>query len=102
GAQSERRDRDRAAAHQETRRSRHRGESKRAAEAALFDLAQDGAQVDRLRAIVRPGRLPRARRQDRGLLPGPWDRAHDLADGSVPLQGLHFDTEAERLSLAPY
>ena len=38
-------------------------EGHRAAEAALFDLAQDGAQGDRLRAAVRPGRLPRDREQ---------------------------------------
>ena len=37
-------------------------EGQGAAEAALLDLAQDGAQVDRLRAAVRSRRLPRARR----------------------------------------
>ena len=58
------------------------GEGHRAAEAALLDLAQDGAQGDRLRAAVRPGRLPRAREHDRGLLPGARHRAHDLADDS--------------------
>ena len=46
-------------------RPRSRGAQKH----ALFDLAQDGAQVDRLRAAVRHLRLPRRRRRDGGLLP---------------------------------
>ena len=102
-ARSQDRDRrDRAAAHQEARRARHRGRGHGPAEAALFDLAQDGAQVDRLRAALRHLRLPRARRHDRGLLPGARHRAHDLADGAGALQGLHLDAEAERLPLAPH
>ena len=72
------------------------------AEAALLDLAQDGAQVDRLRATLRSRRLPRARGHDRGMLPGARHRAHDLADGADALQGLHLDAEAERLPLAAH
>ena len=45
----------------QARRPRHQGRGHRAAEAALFDLAQDGAQVGRLRAAVRHLRLPRRR-----------------------------------------
>ena len=58
--------RDRTAAHQEARRSRHRGARAGPAQARLFDLAQDGAQVGRLRAAFRYLRLPRrrARRSD--------------------------------------
>ena len=36
------------------------------------------------------------------LLPGARHRAHDLADGPAAVQGLHLDTEAERLPLAPH
>ena len=74
----------------------------RAAQARLFDLAQDGAQVGRLRAAFRHFRLP-CRRQDAGrLLSGARHRAHDLAGRAGTLQGLHLDAEAERLSLDPY
>ena len=52
---------DRKAAHQETCRSRHRCARRRAAQARLFDLAQDGAQVGRVRAAVGYFRLSRAR-----------------------------------------
>ena len=71
-------------------------------QAALFDLAQDGAQVDRLRAALRSRRIPRARGHDRGMLPGARHRAHHLADGADALQGLHLDPEAERLPLAAH
>ena len=64
------------------------------AQARLFDLAQDGAQVGRLRATVRYFRLPRHRQDGRRLLPGARHRAHDLAGGAGPLQGLHLDAEA--------
>ena len=93
---------DRAAAHQEARRPRHRGDGAGAAQARLFDLAQDGAQVGRLRAAVRHFRLPRHRQHAGRLLRGARHRAHDLAGGARALQGLHLDAEAERLSLDPH
>ena len=94
--------RDRAAAHQETRRPRHRRRGLRPAQARLFDLAQDGAQGGRLRAAVRYFRLPRRRRQRRRVLSGARHRAHHLAGRSGPLQGLHLHAEAERLPLDPH
>ena len=94
--------RDRAAAHQEACRPRHRRRGLRPAQARLFDLAQDGAQSGRLRAAVRYFRLPRRRRQRRRVLSGARHRAHDLAGGSGALQGLHFHAEAERLPLDPH
>ena len=36
------------------------------------------------------------------LLPGARHRAHHLADGAGPLQGLHLDAEGERLPLDPH
>ena len=63
---------------------------------------QDGAQVGRLRAAVRHLRLPRRRGRCRGLLPRARRRAHHLAGGARPLQGLHLDAEAERLPLDPH
>ena len=74
----------------------------RPAQAAVFDLDQDGAQVGRLRAIVRHLRLPRRDDGRRGLLPRARRRAHHLAGGARPLQGLHLDAEAERLSFDPH
>ena len=38
----------------------------------------------------------------RRVLPGARHRAHDLAGGAGPLQGLRLDAEAERLSLDPH
>ena len=93
---------DRRAAHQEACRSRHRGEGRRPAQARLLDLAQDGAQVGRLRAAVGHFRLPRGREDIGRLLPGARHGAHHLADGAGPLQGLHLDAEAERLPLDPH
>ena len=58
---------------------RHQMRRARAAEAGLFDLAQDGAQLDLVRATLRHLRLPHPRRQGRGLLRGGRRRAHDLA-----------------------
>ena len=67
------------------------------------DLAQDGRTSrsassscptsTRFRVIVDDDRrlLPRARR-----------RAHDLAHGAGPLQGLHLDAEAEQLPVDPH
>ena len=37
-----------------------------------------------------------------GVLPGARHRAHHLADGARPLQGLHLDAQAERLPLDPH
>ena len=72
------------------------------AQARLFDLAQDGAQVGRLRAAVRHFRLPRHRQDGGRLLSGARHRAHDLAGGAGPLQGLHLDAEGKRLPLDPH
>ena len=83
-------------------RSRHRCAGRRTAQARLFDLAQDGTQVGRIRAAVRYFRIPRAREHVGRLLPGARHRAQHLADGAGPLQGLHLDAEAERLSLDPH
>ena len=79
----------------------HRGGSG-PAQAALFDLAQDGAQVGRLRAALRHLRLPRDRADAGRVLPRARRRAHDLADGAGPLQGLRLDAQAERLPLDPH
>ena len=81
---------------------RHGGARLWPAQAAVFDLDQDGAQVGRLRAIVRYLRIPRRDGRRRGLLPRARRRAHHLAGGARPLQGLHLDAEAERLSLDPH
>ena len=59
-------------------------------------------KADRLRAALRHLRLPRHRREGRGLLPRARHRPHDLADGAGPFQGLHLDAEAERLPLDPH
>ena len=58
--QDHRQDRERT--DRRARRAGHRGRGRGPPEAALFRLAQDGAQIDRLRAIVRHFRLPRHRR----------------------------------------
>ena len=71
-------------------------------EARLFDLAQDGTQVGRLRATVRHFRVPGDREDRDRVLPGARHRAHHLAGRAGPLQGLHLDAEAERLSLDPH
>jgi hypothetical protein len=63
-------------------RTRHRGGRLRGGRSALFDLAQDGAQGDRLRAAVRHLRLPRHRRHGGRLLPRARRRPHDVADGA--------------------
>ena len=93
---------DRAAAHQEACRPRHRGDGAGAAQARLFDLAQDGAQVGRLRAALRHFRLPRHRQDAGRLLRRGRHRAHDLARGARALQGLHLDAESQRLPLDPH
>ena len=87
---------------QEPARERPDRQRLRPAQAAVFDLDQDGAQVGRLRAIVRHLRLPRHHARCRGLLPRARRRAHHLAGGAGPLQGLHLDAEAERLSFDPH
>ena len=46
--------------------------------------------------------FPRCREDIGRLLPGARHRAHHLADGAGPLQGLHLDAEGERLSLDPH
>ena len=91
--------RDRAAAHQEARRPRHRRRGDGSAQTRLFDLAQDGAKIGRLRAALRHFRLPRGREDARRVLPGARHRAHHLAGRAGPLQGLHLDAQAERLPL---
>ena len=52
----------RAGADRAAGEGRHRGGGEGAREAALFDLPQDGAQGDQLRAALRHSRLPRHRR----------------------------------------
>jgi hypothetical protein len=66
-----------------------------AAQARLFHLAQDGAQIDRFRAALRHLRLPRNREDATRVLPGARDRSYDVAGGAGPLQGLRLDPEAE-------
>ena len=63
---------DRAAACQEARGQRHRCRGQRPQEACVFDLAQDGKQSGRLRAALGYFRVPRGRRQRRGVLPARW------------------------------
>ena len=92
----------RATAHPQTGRSRHHRAGHGPAQTHLFDLAQDGAQVGRLRAIVRHFRVSRRRQDGRRLLPGARHRAHHLADGAGTFQGLHLDAEAQRLPLHPH
>ena len=84
------------------RPARHQGRRARPAEAGLFDLAQDGAQLDLVRAALRHLRLSHPRRQGRRLLRGGRRRAHHLAERDGALQGLHLDAEAERLPLDPH
>ena len=84
------------------RPARHQGRGQGAAEAGLFDLAQDGAPLDRLRAALGHLRLPHPRRHGRRLLRRGRRRAHHLAERARPLQGLHLDPQAERLSLDPH
>ena len=86
--------RDRAAAHAQARRPRHRRGGHGTPQARLFDLAQDGAQVGRLRAALRHRRLPRGREDARRVLPGARHRPHHLADGAGPLQGLRLDARS--------
>src|ERR1700724_2900256 len=52
---------DREGANRRTRREGHRRQGRRAAETALFGVAQDGAEIDRFRAAIRHFRLPRCR-----------------------------------------
>ena len=59
-------------------------------------------RIDRLRAIVRYLWLSHSRRHGRRLLRRGRRRAYDLAERSRPLQGLHLDPEAERLSFHPH
>ncbi len=81
---------------------RYDGGRHRPAQARLFDLAEDGAQVRRLRAAFRHLWLPRRREDGPRGLSRARHRAHHLADGGGPLQGLCLDAEAERLSLDPH
>ena len=65
--------------HQLTRklsRPRHRGRGQGAAQARLFDLAQDGTQIGRVRAAFRHLRVPRDREVASRVLPGARYRAH--------------------------
>ncbi len=80
----------------------HRGRGVGAAQACLLDLAQDGAQIGRLRAAFRHRRLPRDREDASRMLPGARHRAYDLAGGAGPLQGLRLDAQAERLPFDPH
>ena len=102
GAQPQPDRRNRKPALQESAEERHGGACLWPAQAAVFDLDQDGAQVGRLRAIVRHLRIPRRDGRRRGLLPRARRRAHHLAGGAGPLQGLHLDAEAERLPFDPH
>ena len=72
------------------------------AQARLFDLAQDGAQIGRLRAAIRHFRFPRHREDAGRLLSGARHRAHHLAGGAGALQGLRLDAEGKRLPLDPH
>ncbi len=95
--------RDRTAAHAQARRSRHRPRRvKGRAEARLFDLAQDGAQVGRLRAAFGHLRFRVIVEHGAECYQALGIVAHDLAGRAGPLQGLHLDAEAERLSLDPH
>ena len=71
--------RDREPAFQESAQERPDRARLRPAQAAVFDLDQDGAQVGRLRAIVRHLRLPRRHARCRILLPRARRGAHHLA-----------------------
>src|SRR6185312_11194556 len=86
---------DRKPALEEPAQERADRRSLRPAQAAVFDLDQDGAQVGRLRAIVRYLRVSSGRGRRRILLPCARYRAYDLAGGAGPLQGLHLDAETE-------
>ena len=88
-------DRNRATAQAKAAGPRHRCRGVGAAQARLFHLAQDGAQIDRFRAALRHLRLPRDREDATRVLPGARDRSYDLAGGAGPLQGLRLDPEAE-------
>ncbi len=70
--------------------------------ARLLDLAQDGAQVGRLRTTFGHLWVPRRRENIGRLLPGARYRAQHLADGAGPLQGLHLDAEGQRLPVDPH
>ena len=74
----------------------------RPAQAALFDLAQDGAQVGRVRAALRHPGIPGGGADAVGVLSRAWRRAHDVAGGARPLQGLRLDAEAKRLPIDPH
>jgi GTP pyrophosphokinase len=55
------------------------------------------------RRDLRRDRLPRDPRwRGRGLLPRARDRPHDLAAGADPLQGLHRQSQAQRISVAAH
>ena len=82
--------------------ARHRGHRRRTPKTALFGLAQDGAQIDRLRTIVGHLRLSRRRQHGRGLLRRDRRRPHQMADRARTLQGLYLDAEGKRLSLDPH
>ena len=81
--------------------ARHRRPT-RAVRRRLFDLAQDGAQVDRLRTILRHLRLSHRRRQRRGLLLACWASCTKWPTVPGRSLALHLDAEAERLSFDPH
>ena len=81
---------------------RYRGPGLQQAEKALVGVSQDGIQGPVLRAVVRRVRLSHHRRQRGQLLSGARCRASPLEHRSRTLQGLHLDTEAERLPLDPH
>ncbi len=89
-------------ARRQGRRGRHRRGGLGPREEALRHLAQDGEQADQPRAALRHLRLPRHRRLDRRLLPRAGRRAHHVAHGAGPLQGLHLDAQAEQLPVDPH
>jgi GTP diphosphokinase / guanosine-3',5'-bis(diphosphate) 3'-diphosphatase len=73
-----------------------------AREAPLFDLEEDGRASRHLRADHGHHGLPRADRKRGGLLQGAGRAAHDLADDTRPVQGLHLHAQVQRLPLAPH
>ena len=85
-----------------SRGERDRGRGPGPRKASLFDLAQDGRAPCQLRADHRHHGLPRHRPDGRGLLPHARRDPPALADGAGPLQGLHLDAQAQRLSLAAH
>src|SRR6185437_2090190 len=94
--------RDRGGTHLQAGRGPCRRRRVGSREKALRHLEQDGAEADLARAALRHLRLPHCRSQGRGLLPRAVRGAHELARGAWPLQGLHLQSEAERLPVDPH